>query len=87
MKKVIIACAAVLTLGLMSCGDTKMCYKLTAVVDGKEVATTYVFGTSNDIDAYSAKLKQAQELIFGDAVVTIQRSTFSNLKSEADCHE
>jgi len=87
MKKVIIACAAVLTLGLMSCGDTKMCYKLSVIVDGREVTTEYVFGTSNDIDAYAAKLKQAQELIFGEALVSVQRSTFSNLKSEADCHE
>ena len=52
MKKVIIACAAVLALGMMSCGDTKMCYKVSAInAEGQEILTTYMYGTSKDIDA------------------------------------
>lgn len=87
MKKVIIACAAILTLGLMSCGDTKMCYQLSAVVDGRVVASTYVYGTSNEIDALAADWKKTQELLFGGEAISIQRSRFSNLKSKEDCHE
>lgn len=85
MKKVIIACAAILTLGLMSCGDTKMCYKVSAVVDGDEVASTYLYGTSNEIDAAAAQWKKAQELLLGGTIVTIKRSPLSNLKSKEDC--
>ena len=80
MKKVIIACAAVvLALGLMSCGDTKACYKLTTSGAGIELER-YVYGTSNDIDAYIADWKKT----LGDDV-TITRSALPNMKSEADC--
>lgn len=85
MKKVIIACAAALTLGLMSCGDTEMCYKLSAKIDGKEVASTYVYGTSNEIDALAAEWKKTQEALLGGQAIEIVRSPFSNLKSKADC--
>lgn len=85
MKKVIIACAAILTLGLMSCGDTKMCYKLSAKVDGKEVASTYVYGTSNEIDAAAAQWKKAQEALLGGQAIEIVRAPLSNLKSQEDC--
>ena len=80
MKKVIITCAAVvLALGLMSCGDTKACYKLTTSGLGVELER-YVYGTSNDIDLYIANWKKA----LGDNV-EIKRSTLPNLKSEDDC--
>ena len=86
MKKVIIACAAVLALGLTSCGDTKMCYKVSAKnAKGKEI-TTYMYGTSTDIDAGIEQWKKANALIFGDDEgIKITRSKLSNMKSEEDC--
>ncbi len=85
MKKVLIACAAILTLGLMSCGDTKMCYKLSVEVQGETIMTYYQYGTSNEIDAYIVSLKKTQEKVYGEGVVTIKRDPLSNMKSEADC--
>ena len=64
MKKIIIACAALLTLGLTSCGDTNYCYevKQTYKILGQEVIIkTYNWTTKNDIKAYEASLKAAGE--------------------------
>jgi len=64
MKKVIIACAAVLALGLTSCGDTNYCYqvKQTYKLLGQEITlVTYEWTTKNDIKAYEASLKAAGE--------------------------
>lgn len=87
MKKVIIACAAVLALGMMSCGDTKMCYKVSATnAEGQEILTTYMYGTSKDIDASIEQWKKANALIFGDGEgIKVTRSKLSNMKSESDC--
>ena len=87
MKKVIIACAAVLALGMMSCGDTKMCYKVSAKnAKGQEILTTYMYGTSTDIDTGIEQWKKANALIFGDDEgIKITRSKLSNMKSEEDC--
>lgn len=66
MKKIIIACAAVLTLGLTSCGDTNYCYevKQTYKLLGVEgTITTYVWTTKNEIKAYEAELRAAGEKI------------------------
>ena len=66
MKKFMIACAAVLALGLASCSDTNYCYevKQTYKVLGVEAtATTYVWTTKNEIKAYEADLKAAGEKI------------------------
>lgn len=85
MKKVIIACAAVLALGLASCGDTKMCYEVKAYVNGELVGTTHLYETSNDIDAAIAAWKKTMEAISLGQTVEIKRSSLPNLKSEADC--
>ncbi|MBO4362097.1 MAG: hypothetical protein J5823_04855 [Paludibacteraceae bacterium] len=64
MKKVIIACAAVLALGLTSCGDTNYCYevKQTFKLLGVEsTLTSHVWTTKNEIKAYEADLKAAGE--------------------------
>ncbi len=64
MKKIIIACAAVLALGLTACNDTNYCYevKQTYKVMGADmVITSYVWTTKNEINAYEASLKAAGE--------------------------
>lgn len=85
MKKVIIACAAVLTLGLASCGDTKMCYEVKAYVNSELIGTTYMYETSNDIDAAIATWKKTMEAISLGQTIEIKRSTLPNMKSQADC--
>ena len=87
MKKVIIACAAMLTLGLASCGDTPMCYKITFAdkSSGNVIIEYYQYGTSNEIDAYIAQQKKAQEAILGQDAIKVTRSALSNLKSKEDC--
>ena len=87
MKKVIIACAAVLALGLASCGETNMCYKITFTdkSNGNLIAEYYQYGTSNEIDAYIAQQKKVQEAIFGADAIKVTRSTLPSLKSKEDC--
>lgn len=86
MKKLMIACAAVLALGLSSCGNTKMCYLITFSVDGEKVYEYYAYGTSNDIDASIASQKKAQELILGTTAIEVSRSSIASLASEEDCN-
>lgn len=52
MKKLMIACACLLALGMMSCKDTNYCYELTAKNDAGKSVSTYYWGTQNDLDAY-----------------------------------
>ena len=65
MKKIVIACAVILAGVFSSCGDTNYCYKLTATVNALGVTTTtetYVWGTSNDLDAAIAEFDAQMEL-------------------------
>jgi len=84
MKKAIIAVAAVLgSLMMSSCGDTKACWELTTtytVLGVSTSATTYVYGTRNDIDAAIAKAKEDLK-DYGDLNFTKKRVN----KAEADC--
>ena len=85
MKKLIIACAAVLALGMMSCQNTKMCYQIDFKVDGKVIYSYNVYGTSADIDASIEQTKRAQAALFGGQAVEVLRSKLPNLLSEEDC--
>ena len=52
MKKIIFASAIVLAGILSSCGDTNYCYEITQKSTILGVSTTtYVWGTSNELDA------------------------------------
>mgnify|MGYP003443295310 FL=1 len=54
MKKIVIACAVILAGVLSSCGDTNYCYEITQkynVLGVETAATSYVWGTSNELDA------------------------------------
>jgi hypothetical protein len=87
MKKIVIACAVILAGVLSSCGDTNYCYKLTATISGYGVTTTeetYVWGTSNDLDAAIAEFDAQME------AVGISKEFYSikyqrTNKSESDC--
>ena len=64
MKKMIIACAVVLAACLSSCGDTNYCYEVsvtTTVAGFSNTATSYVWGTSNELDAVIADTKASLE--------------------------
>lgn len=64
MKKVLIACAAVLALGLTACNDTNYCYEVTQtykVLGADVVVKNHVWTTKNEINAYEASLKAAGE--------------------------
>lgn len=85
MKKVIIACAAVLALGLTSCGDTTLCYKITSTYKVANIQmedVSYVYTTKNDIKTYEAKAKAAAELLGSEVKVS---SVPVPGKSEEDC--
>lgn len=87
MKKIVIACAVILAGVLSSCGDTNYCYKLTATVSALGVTTTeetYVWGTSNDLDAAIAEFDAQMEAIGITKEyysIDYQRTN----KSESDC--
>jgi len=84
MKKLIIACAIVLGAGLCtSCGDTNYCYDVTMSIAG--VSSTFNFwGTSNELKAYEADLKETQKKL-GIDEKTITISHKRNGKSQSDC--
>ena len=87
MKKIIIACAVILAGVLSSCGDTNYCYKLTATVSAFGVTITeetYVWGTSNDLDAAIAEFDAQMEALGITKEyysIDYQRTN----KSESDC--
>lgn len=54
MKRIVIACAVILAGILSSCGDTNYCYEITQkynVLGVETSSTSYVWGTSNELDA------------------------------------
>ena len=87
MKKIIIACAVILAGVLSSCGDTNYCYKLTATVSALGVTTTeetYVWGTSNDLDAAIAEFDAQMEAVgITKEYYSIDYQRIN--KSESDC--
>ena len=88
MKKMIVACAVVLAACLSSCGDTNYCYELTTTVTVAGLsnsATSYVWGTSNELDAWKEKYIKVKEAmgISKDAIeITAKRTR----KSQSDCY-
>lgn len=89
MKKIVIACAVVLAGVLSSCGDTNYCYEITqqySVLDSEHITTTYMWGTSNELDAMIDDIKASLEAmgLSKDAyIVTYKRATN---KSQEDCY-
>ena len=88
MKKLIVACAVVLSAGLFaSCGDTNFCYEITTTYSLLGVETTtvdYYWGTSNDLKAYEADLKAGLKQL-GLSEDAIKMSSKRTGKSQADC--
>ena len=88
MKKMIIACAVVLAACLSSCGDTNYCYEVTTTVTVAGLnnsTTTYVWGTSNELDASIA----AAEEELNDAGITKDMYKIEykrTSKSQSDCY-
>ena len=88
MKKMIIACAVVLAACLSSCGDTNYCYELTTTVTVAGLSnssTSYVWGTSNELDAAisaaEAELEKAG-ISKDNYDITYKRTS----KSQSDCY-
>lgn len=50
MKKLMVACACILALGMMSCKNTNYCYKLTYETMGV-TSYSYIYCTENELDA------------------------------------
>lgn len=88
MKKMIIACAVVLAACLSSCGDTNYCYEVsvTVKVGGmNSTATSYVWGTSNELDAAIAQTEAQMEqtgISKDNYDITYKRTS----KSQSDCY-
>lgn len=89
MKKIVIACAVVLAGVLSSCGDTNYCYEITqqySVLDSEHITTTYMWGTSNELDAMIDDIEASLEAmgLSKDAyTLTYKRATN---KSQEDCY-
>ncbi len=85
MKKTIIAVAAFVgALFMSSCGDQKGCWEITATYEFMGItqsATSYVYGTRNDVDAAVAEAKE--KLKDYEDVLTITKKKVN--KAEADC--
>ena len=87
MKKVNFAFAIVLAGVFTSCGDTNYCYELTTkvtILGTTTSAVSYVWGTSNELDAAIAEAKAALEAtgVSKDAYsVTYKKAN----KSAEDC--
>lgn len=88
MKKMIIACAVVLAACLSSCGDTNYCYEVSATVTVaglSNTATSYVWGTSNDLDAAIAATEaQLEQAGISKDMYKIDYKRTS--KSQSDCY-
>lgn len=89
MKKFAIACAVVLAACLSSCGDTNYCYQITAtstILGVTTSADTYLWGTSNDLDAAIAAQEDAFEKM-GLTKDAFEVSYKRTSKSQSDCHK
>jgi len=88
MKKFAIACAIVLAAGLSSCGDTNYCYEVTTSYNllGQTIsATSYVWTTSNEIDASAEQIKKnlAATGVISEDAITVDYKKAN--KSQDDC--
>ena len=64
MKKVVIACAIIFAGVFSSCGDTNYCYEITqkySLLGIETSGTSYVWGTSNELDAAIDEIKATFE--------------------------
>lgn len=88
MKKLLIAAACVLAVGLTSCGDTNYCYEVTETYEllGSHSYTHLWWGTKNDLKTYEQTLKDAAVKIGADEK-SINISSKRTSKSQSDCHE
>ena len=88
MKKFAIACAVVLAACLSSCGDTNYCYEITTTVKVAGFSTsttTYVWGTSNDLDtAIDAAEAELEKTGISKDMYSIDYKRTS--KSQNECH-
>jgi hypothetical protein len=82
MKKFAIACVAVFALALTSCGEVEKCYKITVSYAGYS-ASSYVWGTGNDVSAAVAETEAAYEAAGVDGV---EISYAPTSKSAGDCY-
>ena len=87
MKKLIIACAAVLALGLVSCSDeTSHCYKITTsyTIQGEPYSETgYVWMTKTVIKAYEKN--QREVALSKGAENILVYSVITEATSEEEC--
>ncbi len=87
MKKFALVCAVVLAGVFTSCGDTNYCYEISYKYNvlGQEVsATSYVWGTSNDLDAAIAEVEATLAGIgIADDAYEVKYKRLS--KSESEC--
>lgn len=88
MRKIIIACAVLLTGILSSCGDTNYCYELTTTVNLLGVTSStvaYIWGTSNELDVAIDEAEAALEAsgLSKDAFSITYKRTY---RSQAECH-
>ena len=89
MKKVIFAFAIALAGILSSCGDTNYCYEITqkyTLLGVETSATSYVWGTSNELDAAIAEIEATFDTmgLSKDAYsITYQKAN----KSQEDCRK
>ena len=89
MKKITLACAVVLAGIFSACGDTNYCYELSYsyTLLGHEVsATSYVWGTSNELDAAIAEVEATLDgLDIPKDAYSIKHKRLN--KSQSDCHK
>ncbi len=90
MKKFAIVCAIVLAAGMMtSCGDTNYCYEVTTSYNilGQTIsATSYVWTTSNEIDASAEQIKKDLAATgISEDIITVDYKKAN--KSQDDCHK
>lgn len=79
MKKLMIACACVMALGMMSCKNTNYCYELKVNVPVVGDVTTYVWCTANELDAAKEDLVKTYKVDKKD--IKYKKTS----KSQADC--
>lgn len=81
MKKVMIACALVLSAIAFTACNGEGCYKVT-MKTGEQTNVVYVYGNSEDVDVIIEKAEAAAKLIGLDFKASRQKVN----KSQSDCH-
>ena len=88
MKKLIIACAILMTGIFTSCGDTNYCYEITTkftILGWERTLTTVEWVTSNELDARIDEIKKDLVEEYGLSEETIVVTYQKLNKSQADC--